>query len=151
MLGNEEGVRGLHSARFLLEVALARHAARHAGKSDLTRLAAALGKNKAAIGDADVFMETDVEFHYAIASVARNPIFTALHGAMVDWLAEQRAVSLRNRAADAKAYEFHRRIYEAIASADADGAEVAMEQHLNEVAELYWRQIRAKPTRKATR
>ena len=144
MLGDEEGVRGLQSARLLLEVALARHAARHANEDDLARLAAALQKNKAAIGNAETFMITDVEFHYAIARVAGNPIFTALHEAMSDWLAEQRAVSLRNRAADAKAYDFHRRIYEAIARSDSDGVEAVMEQHLNRVAELYWRQMRLK-------
>ena len=144
MLGDEEGVRGLQSARCLLEVALTRHAARHASHDDLKHLAAALAKNSAAIGDADLFMQTDVEFHYAVASVARNPIFTALHAAMFDWLGEQRAVSLRNRAADAKAYDFHHRIFDAIAGGDADGAEAAMEQHLRQVADLYWRQIRAK-------
>ncbi|MEJ7667196.1 MAG: FCD domain-containing protein [Casimicrobiaceae bacterium] len=142
MLGDEEGVRGLQSARLLLEVALARYAARYATAADLERLAAALDKNKAAVGHPDVFMDTDLAFHFAIASIARNSIFTTLHEAMVVWLAEQRAVVLRNRAADAKAYEFHRQVFVAIAQHDADAAEAAMEQHLSRVAKLYWRQMR---------
>lgn len=139
LLSKSEGVRNFQQARALFESALAREAAELASEEDLQALGAALDANEAAIGDNTVFIRTDIEFHLAIATIPRNPIYLALHEAIVEWLVDQRDVSLRNAGADRRAYESHRGIYEAIAAHDNSAAWQAMRNHLHDISELYWR------------
>ena len=54
--------------------------------------------------------------------ITRNPIFTAIHAALAEWLLEQRRMTLAP-GQDAKAYEAHGAIFEAIAARDPDRAE----------------------------
>ncbi len=78
-------------------------------------------------------------FHYVLAEMSGNPIFTALHQAMVGWLTEQRNMSLRAPGAEAAAFAGHRRVFEAVAARDPAAAGDEMRRHLDEVARLYWR------------
>ena len=41
------------------------------------------------------FRKTDVAFHYGIATIAKNTMFTSLLEAVVEWLTEQRLTSGR--------------------------------------------------------
>ena len=66
----------------------------------------------------------------------RNPIFTAIHAALAEWLLEQRHTTLAP-GEDEKAYQAHRAIFEAVASRDPDRAERAMRDHLEYVARRY--------------
>ena len=118
LLAQEGGVQRFQEARALFEIGLARLAAEQATPEDLRELKTALENNKASIGDNFVFMQTDVAFHYVIAAIPRNPIFTSLHDAVVGWLTEQRAMSGRAPTADRDAYAAHERIYDAIAAHD---------------------------------
>ncbi len=138
LLAMPGGVRHFQEARLLFETALARHAAERASAADLTALEAALENNRAALGDLAEFERTDVAFHFEIAALPGNPIFTAMHQASVEWLTEQRAISLQVPGADRRAFECHRRIFDAIRARDADRAEREMRDHLGQVAELYW-------------
>jgi DNA-binding FadR family transcriptional regulator len=130
------GVQNLQQARVFFEAGLARHAAAHASEEELASLKQALEANRRSIGDLERFQRTDVDFHYAIALTARNPIFTALHAALAEWLLEQRRTTLA-RGEDVKAHAAHRDIYEAIAARDPDRAERAMRAHLEYVARRY--------------
>ena len=138
-LGDPGGIRSLQGARELLEVALARQVAEEADKEGIARLREALTENEAARGDLARFERTDVVFHYVFAQIPRNPIFTALHQAMVGWLTEQRNVTLREPGAEAQAAESHRRIFEAVVARDPDRAAREMRPHLQDVARSYWR------------
>jgi GntR family transcriptional regulator, sialic acid-inducible nan operon repressor len=139
LLAQEGGVRRFQEARALFEIGLARAAAQRASEADLARLRAALEANRAAIGDHAQFMRTDVAFHYEIAQIPRNAIFTSLYNAVVEWLTEQRETSGRASGAGEAAYAAHERIYRAIAAHDPGAAEVAMERHLHVVVKLYWK------------
>ena len=139
LLAMPGGVQHFQEARLLFETALARHAAERASDADLAALESALENNRAALGDLAEFERTDVAFHFEIAALPGNPIFTAMHQASVEWLTHQRAISLKVPGADRKAYECHRRIFEAIGAHDPDRAEREMRDHLGQVAELYWR------------
>ena len=76
-----------------------------------------------AIGDDAQFTRTDVAFHLAIAMIPRNPIYLALHEAIVEWLMDQRIVSLAPRRAPISwPIESHRRVYEAIKARDPAAA-----------------------------
>ena len=139
MLSKSEGVRHFQKARTLFESALAEEAARVATRADVLGLESALQANKQAIGDAIRFQQTDVTFHFAIASIPRNPIYLALHEAIVEWLNEQRSVSLRRLGTDKLAYASHRKLFEAIKERDPDAARQAMRSHLEEISEHYWK------------
>lgn len=143
MLARPEGMRHFQHARALLEVGLAREAAQHIAPEDLANLAAALAANEAAIGDPERFQRTDLEFHLAIVSSSRNPIFIALHNAMSEWLSEQRRVSSRAGAQADQVFREHKRIYDAITAHDPPQAAAAMEEHLASVVRNFWRAMAA--------
>ncbi len=142
LLADDDGMRQFQDARSLFEGAIARRAAKLATPADLERLREILERNHKAIGDHRAFMAIDVEFHVALAEICRNPLFTAVHGAVVEWLIDQRAISGKAATAGDAAYAAHVRIFEAVAAHDGAAAQLAMEDHLAAVAELYWR-IRA--------
>ncbi len=119
MLAEPDGVRKFQDARIFFEVGLARHAAKHATAADLRALADALDANKQSIGDLAKFERTDVAFHYVLAVIPQNPIYTALHSAIADWLVEQRHVTLAYPGQNQLAYRAHKAIYDAIAAKDA--------------------------------
>lgn len=140
MIAAPGGVQNFQSARIFFEVGLARHAAQHASADDIASLEEALEVNRLSIGDLARFERTDVDFHYELAVMTRNPIFTAIHAALAEWLLEQRHTTLtRAPGEDVKAYEAHREIFDAIASRDADASEAAMRRHLEYVTQLYSR------------
>ena len=137
MLSQPDGVRHLQNARTLFEIGLARHAAKHATEGDLEALKSALDANGAAM-DQPTFQRTDLTFHYTLAMITHNPVFTSIHHALMAWLAEQRSVSARAGATRSEIFGQHRAIYDAIAAGDAVAAEEAMETHLATVARYYW-------------
>jgi DNA-binding FadR family transcriptional regulator len=138
MLQAQDGIRHFQDARTLFEVSLVRHAAQNAKANDVRALEAALQRNKLALGNHEAFIETDVAFHFVLAEIPRNPIFTSLHAAIAAWLKEQRAISVHQPTSPERAFRAHTRIYQAVAKHDPDAAERAMRQHLDEVSRFYW-------------
>jgi GntR family transcriptional regulator, sialic acid-inducible nan operon repressor len=138
MLAAPDGVRNFQNARVFFEVGLARNAAVNATKADLEAFEQALEANRQSIGDLRRFEQTDVDFHYVLALITRNPIFTAIHAALAEWLHEQRRATLAP-GEDVKAYEAHRAIFEAVRAGDPDQSERAMREHLDYVARRYTR------------
>jgi GntR family transcriptional repressor for pyruvate dehydrogenase complex len=139
MLAKPEGMHHFQQARALFECALAEEAARVATPDDIVALEKALAANHDAIGDDTRFMRSDVHFHFTMATIPRNPIYVALHEAIVEWLVEQRSVSLRKSGTDELAYQSHRAIFEAIKTHDIAAAGQAMRRHLDEIADRYWK------------
>ncbi len=132
------GIRQFQDARASFEIGLARHAALHATPEDLRQLKEALRANEQAIGDFELFAKTDVEFHFILAVIRRNSIFTAMHQAIAQWLTEQRTTALRSPGEDRIAFVAHEAICEGVASGDPDRAERAMAEHLAQVGKTYW-------------
>lgn len=133
LLAAPGGVRDFQNARMFFETGLARYAASDATAEDLEELQDALEANRAAIGDLARFRETDVAFHRVLAVIPRNPIFTAIHDALGDWLLEQRRISLEP-GGEAEIFSAHAAIFDGIAARDPDRAEAAMRAHLKDVA-----------------
>lgn len=142
-LGKTGGPEHFQEARAIFEVGLARIAAERGTKDDVARLGHALEANIAAKGDPTRFARTDVAFHYVLATATRNPIFTAVHDAIVEWLTGQRTAALRAPDAEEIAALGHQRIFEAVAEGDPAAAAAAMSDHLSEIAALL-RQTRAR-------
>jgi DNA-binding FadR family transcriptional regulator len=133
-LANPEHIRHFHRVRALLEIALAREAARNASDEDLVTLRTALDANLAAIGDRDTFIETAMVFHFTLARISHNPIVAAIQDAMITWLqAHQDPALLVTQAS----YQGHEAIYAAVAARDPDQAEQVMREHLELVVGHY--------------
>jgi GntR family transcriptional regulator, sialic acid-inducible nan operon repressor len=137
MLRRPEAQDHLNDARMLFEVALARHAAEHATRADVTRMQQLLETNRLAVGRPPLFARTDADFHHALALVPGNPIFPALQRGLVEWLTEQRNVTFEMPEADEIAYQDHAALLDAIVDRDPDRAEQVMRQHLTFVREVY--------------
>lgn len=138
LLATPEGMRSFQQARSLFETALVDYAARHATVEDLNSLRAALEANERAVSNQKQFEKTDVAFHYVLAQIPHNPILTALHAGIAEWLAEQRSISILAAGSIPAALHAHKRIFEAIAAGNPDDAREAMAAHLKEVEEYYW-------------
>ncbi len=138
LLSAAEGIRHFQDARILFETGLVRDAARLATDADIARVRVALDENKESIGDTRRFEQSDVAFHFAIATVPNNPIYTTLHSAIIEWLVDQRHVTLSYPGQNKLAYQAHVAIFEAIAARDPDAAAAEMRRHLEQVATLYW-------------
>ncbi|MCM0018362.1 MAG: FCD domain-containing protein [Tagaea sp.] len=134
-----DGTREFQRARRLFEPAVARNAARIATDADIVRLRAALDANKAALGDPKRFVDTDIDFHYAVVQLTRSRLLIAMHQAVFEWLREQRTSSIEPGGSSDAAYRAHERVFEAIEARDPDAAESAMLAHLDEVENYYWR------------
>ncbi|HUE97057.1 MAG TPA: GntR family transcriptional regulator, partial [Longimicrobiaceae bacterium] len=93
-LDRPSGVRDLQGLRLLFEVALVRDAALRSTRQDLQRMKRALNANRRALPDREAFIMTDIAFHFGLAARTGNPVITAIHDAMVEWLDEQREVAL---------------------------------------------------------
>jgi GntR family transcriptional regulator, sialic acid-inducible nan operon repressor len=140
-LSQPGGAAHFQDARALFEVGIARAAAARCNDEDIVRLRAALDANYAARGDLGRFERTDVAFHYALAMIARNPIYTAVHDGLVGWLTHQRTLSLRAPGAEEAALDGHQRVFDGVLHRDPDAAGKAMEHHLRSIAELIVRSM----------
>ena len=140
-----DGTREFQQARILFEVALARHAAEFATAGDVRRLRDALHANERAIGQDSAFHLTDIDFHFVLASIARNSIFVALYQAMVEWLLDQMTTSGAVPQSNLSAWQAHAAIVAAIHARDPDAAEKAVREHLANVSDLFWSVKGSKP------
>jgi DNA-binding FadR family transcriptional regulator len=130
IIANAESFKNLYDARVFLEAAMARNAAREIDGKLLAQLKAALDANKRAIGNRELFMQSDVQFHRVLFLAGNNPVFKAVHESLVKWLMERWRAIVRNNSTEVLAYEGHLQIYKAISRRDPDGAETAMRKHL---------------------
>ncbi len=127
----------LKTARLFFERGMAREAAGHASEDDVARLRDLIVKQRALLGDAERFIAADMEFHIAIASLAGNPIFTAVSEAMLGWLKRFHTELLIWSGKETHTLAEHEAIVARIASRDAAAAEQAMAEHLSRSAALY--------------
>jgi DNA-binding FadR family transcriptional regulator len=107
----------------------------------LAELKAALQANKQAIGDRTRFMQTDIEFHRILFVVSNNPVFEAIHKALVRWLMERWRMIQRDESTETLAHQGHLQVYKAIAHRDPDAAERALHKHLAASWAIWARQL----------
>jgi GntR family transcriptional regulator, sialic acid-inducible nan operon repressor len=84
---SSHGLEDLKQARLMAEVALVRTAVAKASKSDLDQLDKIHERLIAARGNAEKFVEQDMAFHAALASISGNELFAALVRGMLGWMA----------------------------------------------------------------
>lgn len=141
LLARPNGIADFQEARTLFECGMARHAARYASPKEIDRLRVALEQNKRAVHDAELFAKTGLAFHKILAEIPQNPIFTACHSAIIEWMVIQRNLSLQSRTPEMSKAVFQRResVFQAIAARDVEAADKAMSSHLDLVNEFFWK------------
>src|SRR5712672_2990800 len=114
LLSDDNGIHHFQDARALFETGLARDAARNATSKDVRHLSDALDANYKSIGDIRRFEDSDVAFHYAIATISKNPIYGVMHRAVSGCLVDQRRVTLSDPGKNRVAFDAPVAIFEAI-------------------------------------
>ncbi|AUU86624.1 transcriptional regulator NanR [Leclercia adecarboxylata] len=134
-LAHPGGIAHFEQLRLFFESSLVRHAAQHASDEQIALLEKALTLNSQSLDDNALFIRSDVEFHRVLAEIPNNPIFLAIHVALIDWLIAARptvpeqALHEHNNTS----YQQHIAIFNAIRSHDPDAAEEALQAHLTSV------------------
>jgi GntR family transcriptional repressor for pyruvate dehydrogenase complex len=123
----------LFEARKVVEPAMAALAAERIDDGTLDLLDACVDRARQAIGDAEAFMETDLELHDAIRVAAENAILGRfMESIRALGLASRRRTGAR-RAVHEQSLEDHRAIVAALRAHDPDAASAAMHRHLENV------------------
>ncbi len=150
LLDEPSGLDHFEQARLALEVYLVTHACKHADAADLARLEAAVEANRTAIGKGETFIATDVAFHRVLTEMTGNPVFLAMHDAIVEWIIHERPVLLNTATNNRASHAQHRAILEAIRRRDTLGAIAAMCEHLGDSQARYSRRPTAAAPAAAT-
>lgn len=121
----------LVEARAELEVITARMAAERATPDDVGRLRAHLAAMSSTQDSVQDFIDADVAFHLEIADMAHNTVLAdilhSVRSLLQIWVA--RAIEADGRRTGPTLDE-HRKVFEAIADGDAEGAAAAMQAHM---------------------
>ncbi len=141
-LARPDGIKYFEQLRQFFESSLVRYAAENATEEQIESLEAALDLNKKAVNDADKFARTDIFFHRVIAEIPGNPIFVAVHQAVVDWLIGARPKTARPQKTRQAAYEQHAAIFENIRRRDVEGGDQAVKAHLQHLYATYFGETR---------
>jgi GntR family transcriptional repressor for pyruvate dehydrogenase complex len=131
------GQAQMEEARLLFEAGVAWQAAQVATDEDIARLKKALDANVSALGNTADFIRTDVAFHYELNVITRNPVFAAVYDILVEWLLDQRTITIHMPDADRLSVRDHTSIYEAVAAHDPMRAFHEMGSHLRLISQLY--------------
>jgi DNA-binding FadR family transcriptional regulator len=127
----------LKSARIFFERGMAREAAQRASKADIADLRAIIDRQRNALGDAERFINADMEFHTRIAQISGNPLFVAVSEAMLAWLKEYHTDMLIWTGKEKFTLVEHEEILNRLAEGDVDGSETAILKHLERSSALY--------------
>jgi len=125
-------LQSLVEARQLIEVELAGLAAERAGASEVQAITTYLDRMTtcAEVGQAEGFLEADVEFHFAVAQAAQNSILsqcmTLIRNLMLRWFSD----TMLRLGVKKEALVEHREIADAIQDRAPAAARQAMMLHL---------------------
>jgi GntR family transcriptional repressor for pyruvate dehydrogenase complex len=125
----------LNEVRAILEVGIVDLAAERATPEDLVEMKQALDEMEVSLADPDRYIEADLDFHFALANAAKNPLFSQLVSAMVDALRGSRQTIFRVPGAPGRGQSWHRLIYEAVARGDSEAACDRMRKLMQQVME----------------
>jgi GntR family transcriptional repressor for pyruvate dehydrogenase complex len=121
----------LAEARLLIEPETARLAAERASDSDIKALRAAMEERAEHTAAGRSPRLLDIDFHRLVAEAAKNPVHAVVTHALMDLEVRVVVPRLDFSPEDSAAVDgAHRRILEAIAARQSEGARAAMEAHI---------------------
>lgn len=121
----------LKESREMFELGVVRVAAQKATPEDVKRLHAALDEQRTTLDNPEDFIKADIKFHTEIAKISGNPIFSAVANSMLGWLFEHHENLLHWSGKEPITIAEHEQIINFIAMNDPNGAQTAMEKHLD--------------------
>ena len=138
ILMNKEDIAQLLEVRKIIEIGTAAAAAKKRTTEHLGMMEKALDEMKSAKGDEALGEIADLQFHFALADAAQNPLLLSLmnhvSGLMGETMKETRRVWLFSKQTTVeRLYEEHKDIYEAIKEQDEERARKCMLVHLENV------------------
>ena len=119
--------------RLLLEPHVVSLATQRASDADIRCIREILDTQEADIAAGGTGVESDAEFHSAIANATKNSALIAVTQAISDILSQSRETSLQSPERSRLSLQSHRRILAAIQSRRPGEAEEAMHQHIAEI------------------
>jgi GntR family transcriptional repressor for pyruvate dehydrogenase complex len=133
MLG-EPKTRELIELRGKLEVAATELAAERITEVSLGRLRSLVNQMEESITDRTKFIEADLKFHLEIARAADNEVLLNLLQSIRSLLRIWVERGLQGDGDAQSALDEHQRVYEALASGDAQAARLSMQHHMDTAA-----------------
>ncbi|MBK6750486.1 MAG: FadR family transcriptional regulator [Acidobacteria bacterium] len=122
----------MFEARLALEMSIAGLAAERATSEQMTLMAEEITGMYASLSNPEQYLVHDMRFHQTIAAASNNRILTSLMNMVATILFDSRSKTVK-RATDLKqSAEQHHEIYRAMREHDAEGARMAMHDHLVE-------------------
>ena len=125
---------GLWEARRVLEAGTASLAAERATPEQIATLSDEVTGMYSALHEPQTFLDYDLRFHRAVAAGANNPMLGAIIEAVTALFFEERRVTIERARNLRESADAHRKIYQAIRARDADGARIAMDEHIRVAA-----------------
>ena len=122
----------LIEARHMVEPEIAALAAARASDQEFAAMRAILDRipGIAEAGDSERFMETDLEFHAAMAAAARNHPLAEFLAGMHDHCTRLYFISVSNKVHDQRIVREHEEIFAALVRRDSDAARAALRKHI---------------------
>lgn len=136
LIRNRELLAELLDVRKILEPPLAARAAKHASPEEVALLEEIYARHREKIGRGQIAIEEDSEFHYTLATAARNRVVLRVVDVLMDLLQVSRERSLQVPGRLEKSLEGHRRILDAIKRHEPGAAAIAMQRHLGEIEDI---------------
>ncbi|MEM7709812.1 MAG: GntR family transcriptional regulator [Pseudomonadota bacterium] len=130
----------LYAVRTELEALAARLAAQHAAREEIAVLSAMVDEDRALLGDADALSRANRRFHGQVHLASHNRYLVQQLGLVHRSMALMATTSLAAEGRGEVALTEHRRIVEAIAARDGDGAADALREHLSKAFEVRLRE-----------
>ncbi len=131
--GSVEGYLHLVEVREIMEPQIAALAATRITSEYIRAMREAYTTMDSSIGNADLFVEADLDFHLALAEATQNPLIPALMDTIIGLLREQRRRTALVEGGLQRGQFHHKKILDAIIKHDPQAARLAMQHHLEQV------------------
>lgn len=112
--------------RLMVEPNAAAMAAERATPDQIAALRGSIDAMVASEADTSRFLEADVAFHHALLRASGNVFLVSILGAIETALRESVAITNRPGTDNARSTALHRKVVDAVADGDSDGARIAM-------------------------
>lgn len=131
--GPPDGSSNLVEVREILEPEIAALAATRINDEQIAAMSRAVGVMDQALDNVEVFVESDLDFHLALAQATQNPIILILMDPIIDLLREQRMRIGLVKGGLKRGQSHHKKILDAVIRRDPKAARQAMYLHLKQV------------------
>ena len=128
---NREAILELCKVRMVLEVAAARWAAPRITSNDLALLEETVEALRVHVDEIEPLVKADIAFHHVIHRASGNALLVALMSSISELDRQTRIVTSQRREAREGTIPQHARILEELRAGDAEGAGLAMYEHLS--------------------